>query len=110
MYGHIHKLATAIAEGARKTGVEVQMWQVAETLPPEVLEKMHAGAKPDLPVISPRQLADADGIIFGFPTRFGMMAAQMKALFDATGGLWKEGKCFLTCFSCIELACWLENR
>ncbi|XP_066327696.1 quinone-oxidoreductase QR2-like [Miscanthus floridulus] len=51
---------------------------------------MHAPAKSDKhPVISGKQLADADGILFGFPSRFGMMAAQMKALFDSTGGLWQ---------------------
>jgi len=64
---------------------------VAETLPKEVLDKMYAPAKPDVPVINPQDLAEADGIIFGIPTRFGEMAGQMKALFDATGGLWGKG-------------------
>lgn len=64
--------------------------QVPETLPEEVLGKMGAPPKPDVPVITPQELAEADGILFGFPTRFGMMAAQMKAFFDATGGLWRE--------------------
>lgn len=52
---------------------------------------MYAPAKPDVPVINPADLAEADGIIFGMPTRFGMMAAQVKALFDATGSLWGKG-------------------
>ena len=65
-------------------------WKVPETLPEEVLGKMGAPPKPDVPVITPQELAEADGIVFGFPTRFGMMAAQMKAFFDATGGLWRE--------------------
>jgi NAD(P)H dehydrogenase (quinone) len=63
--------------------------QVPETLPEEVLLKMSAPPKPDVPIIQPAQLADADGFIFGFPTRYGMMAAQFKAFLDATGGLWR---------------------
>ncbi|KAM2403226.1 hypothetical protein EV1_030394 [Malus domestica] len=63
--------------------------QVPETLPEEVLGKMSAPPKSDVPIISPNELADADGFIFGFPTRFGMMAAQFKAFLDATGGLWR---------------------
>ncbi|TQD77577.1 hypothetical protein C1H46_036882 [Malus baccata] len=62
---------------------------VPETLPEEVLGKMSAPPKSDVPIISPNELADADGFIFGFPTRFGMMAAQFKAFLDATGGLWR---------------------
>ena len=64
--------------------------QVAETLPKEVLEKMHAVEKSD-PVVDPTSLAEYDGFIFGMPTRFGMMPAQMKAMFDATGQLWQQG-------------------
>jgi NAD(P)H dehydrogenase (quinone) len=64
--------------------------KVPETLSEEVMGKMGAPPKTDVPVISPQELAEADGILFGFPTRFGMMAAQMKAFFDATGGLWRE--------------------
>lgn len=65
------------------------MWQVAETLPQEVLSKMSAPPKSDVPIISPHQLSEADGFVFGFPTRFGMMAAQFKAFLDATGGQWR---------------------
>jgi NAD(P)H dehydrogenase (quinone) len=64
--------------------------KVPETLHEEVLGKMGAPPKPDVPTITPQELTEADGILFGFPTRFGMMAAQMKAFFDATGGLWSE--------------------
>lgn len=63
--------------------------QVPETLPEEVLAKMSAPPKSDIPIITPNELAEADGILFGFPTRFGMMAAQFKAFLDATGGLWR---------------------
>lgn len=60
-----------------------------ETLSDEILAKMSAPPKSDVPVITPNELTEADGIIFGFPTRFGMMAAQFKAFMDSTGGLWK---------------------
>lgn len=63
--------------------------QVPETLSDEILAKMSASPKSDVPVITPDELPEADGLIFGFPTRFGMMAAQFKAFFDATGGLWR---------------------
>eukprot|EP01018_Ginkgo_biloba_P011527 Gb_18226 [translate_table: standard] len=62
---------------------------VPEILPEDVLVKMNAPTKSEVPNIEPQQLADADGLIFGFPTRYGMMAAQFKAFLDATGGLWR---------------------
>jgi NAD(P)H dehydrogenase (quinone) len=65
--------------------------QVAETLSAEVLEKMHAPPKDaDVPLLSPPDLANADGFVFGFPTHFGMMCGQMKAFFDGTGSLWRK--------------------
>jgi NAD(P)H dehydrogenase (quinone) len=95
-YGHIYRMAEAIAEGAKRVeGAQVQLFQVAETLPNEVIGKMGATeakkAFAHVPVIQPSQLADADAIIFGTPTRFGNMAAQMRAMLDATGGLWQKG-------------------
>lgn len=95
-YGHVFQMAEAVVAGAREVaGAEVSLFQVAETLPAEVLEKMGAvEAKKTfshVPVIEPKQLAEADAVIFGTPTRFGNMAAQMRALLDATGGLWKTG-------------------
>lgn len=65
------------------------MVQVPETLSEEVLAKMSAPPKSDVPIITPQELAEADGFVFGFPTRFGMMSAQFKAFLDATGGLWR---------------------
>eukprot|EP00243_Klebsormidium_subtile_P003078 TRINITY_DN16226_c0_g1_i1.p1 TRINITY_DN16226_c0_g1~~TRINITY_DN16226_c0_g1_i1.p1 ORF type:complete len:291 (-),score=56.71 TRINITY_DN16226_c0_g1_i1:429-1301(-) len=89
-YGHIAKLAEAIKAGVDSVdGVEGHLYQVPETLPEEVLEKMHAPPKPDIPIIDPKKLTEADGLIFGFPTRYGMMAAQFKAFLDATGSLWQ---------------------
>ncbi|KAF6265674.1 flavo protein-like protein [Scenedesmus sp. NREL 46B-D3] len=93
MYGHIASLARAVKQGVDSVeGVEGILYQVAETLPAEVLVKMHAPAKPeDVPVANPSTIDAADGFVFGFPTRFGMMCAQMKAFFDATGGHWQKG-------------------
>lgn len=93
MYGHVEKLARAVKQGVDSVeGLEGVLYQVAETLPAEVLAKMHAPDKPaDVPVIDPHIIDQADGFVFGFPTRFGMMCAQMKAFFDATGGHWAKG-------------------
>eukprot|EP00249_Psilotum_nudum_P005985 c19374_g2_i1 orf=316-927(-) len=91
MYGHVERLAEEISKGANSVeGVEATLWQVPETLPEEVLQKMNASPKSEVPVIEPAQLVEADGLIFGFPTRFGMMAAQFKAFLDATGSLWRS--------------------
>ncbi|KAL4387137.1 hypothetical protein GQ457_09G001730 [Hibiscus cannabinus] len=90
MYGHVEKLAQEIKKGAESVeGVEAKVFQVAETLPEEVLGKMHAPPKTDAPIITPNELTEADGLLFGFPTRFGMMPAQFKAFLDSTGGLWR---------------------
>jgi NAD(P)H dehydrogenase (quinone) len=88
-------MAEAEAEGARSVeGAEVKLFRVAETLPVEVLEKMHAveGVKSfaHLPVVTPADLVDADAVIFGTPTRFGNMSAEMRAFLDSTGGLWMK--------------------
>jgi NAD(P)H dehydrogenase (quinone) len=93
MYGHIAAMARAVKKGVDSVeGVEGVLYQVAETLPAEVLEKMHAPAKAeDVPIADPHTIDQADGFVFGFPTRFGMMCAQMKAFFDATGGHWAKG-------------------
>ncbi|CAI9283576.1 NAD(P)H dehydrogenase (quinone) FQR1 [Lactuca sativa] len=90
MYGHVEKLAEEIKKGAASVeGVEAKLWQVAETLHEEVLGKMSAPPKSDVPIITASELSEADGFVFGFPTRFGMMSAQFKAFFDSTGGLWR---------------------
>ena len=92
-YGHIEAMAGAVAEGARSVrGTEVVVKRVPELMPDEVARA--AGAKRDqaAPVASPNELADYDAIIFGTPTRFGNMAAQMRNFLDQTGGLWAQGK------------------
>ncbi|RKP05801.1 NAD(P)H:quinone oxidoreductase, type IV [Thamnocephalis sphaerospora] len=92
-YTHVQKLAEGLKRGAeRVANVDVNILQVAETLPEEVLAKMGAPAKPEnVPVATPDDLVSADGILLGFPTRFGMVPAQMKAFLDSTGGLWATG-------------------
>ncbi|XP_073038796.1 probable NAD(P)H dehydrogenase (quinone) FQR1-like 2 [Primulina eburnea] len=95
MYGHVEGLARRMKRGVEMTpGVDAVLYRVPETLPDEVLCKMQAPPKDDsIPVIgSPDDLATADGFLFGFPTRYGCMAAQMKAFFDSTGQLWREQK------------------
>jgi len=89
-YGHVEKLAQEIKKGAESVeGVEAKLWQVPETLPEDVLTKLYAPPKSDVPVITADELCEADGLVFGFPTRFGMMASQFKAFLDSTGGLWR---------------------
>jgi NAD(P)H dehydrogenase (quinone) len=91
MYGHVYELAKHEAKGVEEAGGEARLFQVAETLPQEVLTKMHAPAKPDVPIINPSELCDADGILFGIPTRFGTTPSQIRALFDACGQIWQTG-------------------
>lgn len=96
MYGHIHRMAEAIAEGAREVvGAEVVLRRVPETLPHDVLEKMGAveaqRSMAHIPTCTIDELAEADAVIFGSPTRFGNMCGQMRQFLDATGGLWVKG-------------------
>lgn len=91
-YGHIAKMAEKVKEGVESVeGVTAEIYQVQETLSDEILGKMHAPPKKDYPIATPDVLKEADGILFGIPTRFGSMPAQVKALFDSTGGLWSTG-------------------
>lgn len=96
MYGHIHLMAEAVAAGASTVdGAEVSLWRVPELVPEDKLKASGAGAAQSafsqLPIIAPPQLAEADAIIFGTPTRFGNMAAQMRNFLDQTGKLWMDG-------------------
>lgn len=95
MYGHVHRLAQAVAEGVQEVaGAEAILRRVPETLPEEVLEKMGAlevqKSLASVPVCRVDELASADAIIFGTPTRFGNMCGQMRQFLDATGGLWAK--------------------
>jgi len=96
MYGHVHRMAEAVADGAREVkGAEVLTRRVPETLPEDVLGKMGALEAQKgfvhVPVCAQEELASADAIIFGTPTRFGNMCGQMRQFLDATGGLWARG-------------------
>lgn len=95
-YGHIFKMAQAVAEGAKEVaGAEVHIRRIPETLAEEVLEKMGAVEAQKtfshVPVCAVDELAEADAIIFGTPTRFGNMCGQMRQFLDATGQLWANG-------------------
>jgi NAD(P)H dehydrogenase (quinone) len=94
LYGHVHRLAGAVAEGVREADATPVLRRVPETLPPGVIEKMGASAFQEefrtIAVCSREELAGADAIIFGTPTRFGNMCGQMRQFLDATGKLWTE--------------------
>ncbi len=96
MFGHIYQMAEAVAEGTREVeGAQVGLFQVEETLPDEILVKTGAGEAREqfahIPIATVDHLAEADAIIFGTPTRFGNMCAQMRAFLDKTGPLWAAG-------------------
>jgi NAD(P)H dehydrogenase (quinone) len=96
MYGHVYKMAEAIAEGARQvSGADVGVYQVPELIPDDILEKYGAKAArasfTKVPVAKVEQMANAHALIFGTPTRFGNMAAQMRNFLDQTGPLWMKG-------------------
>jgi NAD(P)H dehydrogenase (quinone) len=95
-YGHIYQMAEAVAEGVKQVnGAEVELRRVPETLPDGVLEQMGAvdaqKAFSHIPVCTVDELAAADAVIFGTPTRFGNMCGQMRQFLDATGQLWANG-------------------
>ncbi len=94
-HGHIYQMAEAIMAGAREiSDVEATLWQVPELMPDDAL-KTHAktarASFAQIPTAKPEQLAESDAIIFGTPTRFGNMCAQMRNFLDQTGGLWMKG-------------------
>ena len=96
MYGHVWQMAEAMAEGAGEVqGAKVSLWQVEELVSEESLAAsgaLEARAQfAHIPVARVAQLEEADVILFGAPTRYGMMAAQMKQFIDQTGGLWARG-------------------
>ena len=92
LYHHTYKLALEIQSGLDEVdGIESYIFQVPETLSNEVLQKMGAPEKPNIPVITVDKLKEADAFLFGIPTRYGNMPAQMKAFCDATGKLWLSG-------------------
>jgi NAD(P)H dehydrogenase (quinone) len=92
-YGHVETMAKAVAEGAKGVdGTDVTIKRVPELMPEEVAKNAGVKLDQEAPIAEPGELADYDAVIFGTPTRFGNMAAQMRNFLDQTGGLWAKGK------------------
>jgi NAD(P)H dehydrogenase (quinone) len=91
-YGHIETMARAVAEGVRSVeGAEVTVKRVPELVPEDIARKSGMKIDQEAPIADPNELGDYDAIIFGTPTRYGNMAAQMRNFLDQTGGLWVKG-------------------
>src|SRR5260221_2965821 len=90
-YGHIEKMANAVAEGAREAGASVDIKRVPELVPPEVAKASHYKLDQPAPVAKIEELANYDAIIVGTGTRFGRMSSQMANFLDQAGGLWMKG-------------------
>lgn len=92
MYGHIKQLAEAEKAGIESAGGKADLYQVKETLPDEVLQKMYApGQSSDIPIITPEIMETYDAFLLGIPTRYGNFPAQWKSFFDMTGKQWMTG-------------------
>ena len=91
-WGHIEQMAYAAAEGAREAGAEVVVKRVPELVPESVAQAAHYKTDQKAPIATVEELPEYDAIIFGTPTRYGTMTAQMKNFLDQTGGLWAQGK------------------
>jgi len=95
--GNVHRLASAVADGAKEAGADVRLRRVAELAPDEVVQSQdawreHLEAVEDVvPVATPEDLEWADGYALGSPTRFGNPAAQLKQFIDTLGPLWQKG-------------------
>jgi len=90
-YGHIETMASALAEGARAAGAQVDIKRVPETVPAEVAKAAYFKLDQAAPVAAVKDLAEYDAIVIGAPTRFGRMPSQMAAFLDQAGGLWAKG-------------------
>ena len=90
-WGHVERMAQAVAEGAREAGAEVAVKRVPELVPEEVARESHYKLDQPAPIATVDELVGYDAIVIGTPTRYGNMAAQMKQFIDQTGGLWAKG-------------------
>jgi NAD(P)H dehydrogenase (quinone) len=90
-YGHIEAMATAVAEGARETGAQVDIKRVPELVPDEVARKSHYKVDQAAPIAKIDDLTGYDAIIVGAGTRFGRLSSQMANFLDQAGGLWARG-------------------
>ncbi|KAK9710660.1 hypothetical protein K7432_008310 [Basidiobolus ranarum] len=92
LYGHVYELAKEIKIGLEKNpNIVVEMYQIPETMPEELLGGIGAPPKPDIPNITLEKMRDADGFLFGIPTRYGAMPSQYHAFWESTVSLWTEG-------------------
>ncbi|RUO21462.1 NAD(P)H:quinone oxidoreductase [Aliidiomarina haloalkalitolerans] len=91
-YGHVEQMAYAAAQGAQAAGAQVDIKRVPELVPSEIAERSGYHLDQQAPIAKPEELSKYDAILFGAPTRFGMMAAQMKNFLDQCGGLWANGE------------------
>lgn len=94
-------VAESVKKGIEAAGGSATILQVPETLPQEVLQKMHAPPKPDYPIATPADLPQYDGFLFGVSTRYGGWSAQFKSFWDSTGQIWATGGLtgkFVFCF------------
>ena len=97
MTGNVYRMAQLVADGVREAGAEAVIKTVPELIPEEAIagnELVQKSKKEqaEVPIAAPSELGDYDAVIVGTPTRFGNMAAQMRNLWDQTGGLWMAGK------------------
>lgn len=90
-YGHIETMAGAVAEGVREAGAEATVKRVPEILPEAVARQSGIKLDQAAPIATVDELPEYDAIVFGTPTRFGNMTAQMRNFLDQTGGLWMKG-------------------
>lgn len=91
MYGHIEVMSGAVAEGVRAAGCEAVVKRVPETIPEAKAREIGVKLDQRAPIANPDELGDYDGILFGGPTRYGVMAAQLRSFIDQTGKLWLSG-------------------
>jgi NAD(P)H dehydrogenase (quinone) len=95
--GTVHQLAEAVRDGAAETGAEVRLRRVAETAPAEAMAANsawmeHVGDTKHIPTVAQEDLTWADAVLFGTPTRFGNVSAQLKQFLDTLSGLWHQDK------------------
>lgn len=90
-YGHVEKMAHAVAEGAREAGADVVVKRVPELVPEEIAKASHFRLDQEAPFATVAELPEYDAIIVGAPTRFGRLPSQMANFWDQTGGLWAKG-------------------
>ena len=90
-YGHIEKMAHAVAEGARAAGAEVDVKRVPETVPADIARKSGFKLDQEAPIAKVEDLKEYDALMVGTGTRYGRISSQMAAFLDQTGGLWASG-------------------